>query len=279
MCEMTFSFARMGAVALGVALLAPQAFAADAKDPVLATVNGTEIHESQIREFAVNIPPQVRAQMGARQIVETVVNIKLMADDARKQHLDNEPEVKKALKVVEDQLLRQAWERKLSTMVTEDQAKKRYDELVPTFKPQEEVHAHHILLETEEQARAVLADLRSGGNFEDLAKQKSKDPSAAQNGGDLGFFAKGMMVPEFADAAFALKPGETSTQPVKTQFGYHIIRADEKRMSSLPAFADVKDDIRRDLGRQAAQEAFKALREKAKVEIKLPEAPAGQPGK
>ena len=268
---MTFLPARMGAVALGLALMVSQAQAADS---VVATVNNTEIHESQLREVFAGLPPQVQGRVTPRQLIDIAINNKLIADEARKEKLENDAEVKKSLKMAEEQFIRQAWLKKHSMGVSDDQAKKRYDEMAPNFKPQEEVHAHHVLVETEEQAKAVIADLRSGGNFEEIAKAKSKDPSASRNSGDLGFFSKAQMVPEFADAAFAMKVGEVSAQPVKTQFGWHVIRLDEKRMSSLPAFADVKDEIRREMGQQAVQETVKTLREKAKVDIKVPDAPA-----
>ena len=273
---MTFKFARMGTLALGLALVGSQAMAADAKDAVVAVVNGTEIHESQLRETFAGLPPQLKSQVSPRQLVEFAINNKLIADEARKEKLDSDPEVKKSVKVVEEQFMRQAWVKKRGLAVSDDQVKKRFDEWIPTFKPQEEVHAHHILLETEDQAKAVLADLRSGGNFEDIAKAKSKDPSAAHNGGDLGFFTKTQMVPEFADAAFALKVGDVTAQPVKSQFGWHVIRLDEKRMSTAPTFADVKEEIRAQLGQLAVQDAVKSLHDKAKIDIKMPDAPAAK---
>ena len=276
---MTFSFSRMGAVALGITFMVPNAYAAEAKDQVVATVNGTEIHESQLREVYMGLPPQVQGQVGPQQLVDMAINNKLISDDARKEGLANDADVKKSLKLAEEQLMRQAWVKKRTLAVTDAQLKKRYDELAAGYKPQEEVRAHHILLETEEQAKAVIADLRSGGNFEDIAKAKSKDPSASHNGGDLGFFTKAQMVPEFADAAYALKVGDVTAQPVKSQFGYHVIRLDEKRMSSVPSFADAKEDVRRQLGTQAVQDALKALHDKAKIDVKAPEGAAAPAGK
>ena len=275
---MTFSFARMGAVALGIAVMVPQAYAAD-KDAVVATVNGSEIRESQLREVMASLPPQVQGQASPRQLAEYAVNNKLVTDEARKEGLANDPDLKRALKLAEEQMLRQAWAKKHGEVkVSDEQLKKRSDELVAGYKPQEEVHAHHILVETEDQAKAVIADLRSGGSFEDIAKAKSKDPSASKNGGDLGFFGKGQMVPEFADAAFALKIGEVSAQPVKTQFGWHVIRVDEKRMSTAPNFADSKEDVRRQMAQQSVQDALKSLRDKAKVDIKVSDAPPAGAG-
>ena len=129
-------------------------------------------------------------------------------------------------------------------------------------------------METEDEAKAIIADLKSGANFEEIAKTKSKDPNAARNGGDLGFFAKAEMIPEFSDAAFALNVGQITQIPVKTHYGYHVIRLDEKRMSSLPAFAEVKEEIRRSMVNQVIQESLKALHDKAKIDIKMADAPA-----
>ena len=271
---MTFSFARMGAVAFGLALMVPQAYAADAKDPVVATVNGSEIHESQLRDVYMGLPPQVQKQVQPRQLVEYAISNKLVTDEARKEKLDSDPEVKKSVKMAEDQFVRAAWQKKKAMSITDDQLKKRYDEWAPTFKPEEQIHAHHILVETEDEAKAIIADLKSGANFEEIAKTKSKDPNAARNGGDLGFFAKAEMIPEFSDAAFALNVGQITQIPVKTHYGYHVIRLDEKRMSSLPAFAEVKEEIRRSMVNQVIQESLKALHDKAKIDIKMADAPA-----
>ena len=271
---MTFSFARMGAVAFGLALMVPQAYAADAKDPVVATVNGSEIHESQLRDVYMGLPPQVQKQVQPRQLVEYAISNKLVTDEARKEKLDSDPEVKKSVKMAEDQFVRAAWQKKKAMSITDDQLKKRYDEWAPTFKPEEQIHAHHILVETEDEAKAIIADLKSGANFEEIAKTKSKDPNAARNGGDLGFFAKAEMIPEFSDAAFALNMGQITQIPVKTHYGYHVIRLDEKRMSSLPAFAEVKEEIRRSMVNQVIQESLKALHDKAKIDIKMADAPA-----
>ncbi len=272
---MTFSYARMGAIALGISVMVSQAYAAD-KDAVVAVVNGSEIHESQIREMMATLPADAQGKLTMRQLAEGAVNRKLVADEARKEGLQKDPDLQKAMKNVEDDFLRQAWSKKHGSVnFTDDQLKKRYDELIVNYKPQEEVRAHHILVDSEDAAKAIIADLRNGGNFEEIAKAKSKDPSAQKNSGDLGFFASNHMVPEFAEAAFALKIGEVTQQPVKTQFGYHVIRLDEKRMSTVPPFSDAKEEIRREMSQEAVQAAFKAVHDKAKIEIKVPDtAPA-----
>jgi peptidyl-prolyl cis-trans isomerase C len=266
---MTFSYARLGAIALGISVMISQAHAAD-KDAVVAVVNGTEIHESQLREMMAQMPADAQGKVSLRQLTEGAVNRKLVADEARKEGLTKDPDLIKAMKSVEDDFLRQAWIKKHGNVpFTDDQMKKRYDELIVNYKPQEEVRAHHILVDSEDQAKAIIADLKNGGNFEEIAKAKSKDPTAQRNSGDLGFFGRAQMVQEFSDAAFGLKIGAVTDHPIKTQFGYHVIRLDEKRMSTVPPFADVKEEIRREMSQEVVQNAFKTLRDKAKVEIKV----------
>jgi peptidyl-prolyl cis-trans isomerase C len=199
------------------------------------------------------------------------ITFKLVAEDARKEGLAKDPEVIKAVKRAEDQILREAWAaKKGQAAISDAELKKRYDEGKANFKPQEEVHAHHILVDTEEQAKQIISDLHAGASFEDLAKTKSKDPTGARSGGDLGFFTHDQMVPEFADAAFALRAGETSTTPVKTQFGWHVIRVDEHRMQSWPSLDDAnfKAYLRQQIAQENVQKAVMDLRSKAKIEMK-----------
>jgi peptidyl-prolyl cis-trans isomerase C len=143
--------------------------------------------------------------------------------------------------------------------------RKVFDDAVKQMKPEEEVHARHILVETEDEAKAVKEELDKGGDFAALAKSKSKDPGAAAEGGDLGFFSKDQMVPEFAEAAFKLDKGQTS-DPVKSSFGWHIIRIEEKRTKPLPEFDQVKPQLETYVQRKAQTEFLAKLRETAKIE-------------
>src|SRR5436305_4950527 len=129
---------------------------------------------------------------------------------------------------------------------------------------EQEVHARHILVETEDQAKKVTEDLKKGADFAELAKKESKDPGAS-DGGDLGFFTKEQMVPEFSTVAFALEPGKIS-DPVKTQFGWHIIKVEEKRTRKAPDFEQVKPQIETYVVRKAQADYVAKLREAAKVE-------------
>jgi peptidyl-prolyl cis-trans isomerase C len=260
--------ARRHALALGLAagLAARPAFAADGvKDPVVAVVNGAEMHLSQLVEFQRQLPPQL-SQAPYEALLEIVINNQLVSEQAKKEKLENDPEVKAAVKQAEAKFMRQAWmTKKLRTAVTDDAVKQRYDQMLREFTPAEEVHARHILVESEDGAKAVIAELGRGADFAELAKTRSKDPSAAQNGGDLGYFGKGDMVPEFANAAFAMKPGELAKAPVKTQFGWHVIKVEDKRMSSPPSFEQAKPGLRDQMAEGTAEKVVGELRDKAKI--------------
>ncbi|MDA8232494.1 MAG: peptidyl-prolyl cis-trans isomerase [Magnetospirillum sp.] len=262
---MKTSAARRGALALGLAasLATLPALAAD-KDPVVAVVNGTDVHASAMTEFRKMLPPQMQGAPFPM-LLDVYINNMLVTDAAKKDGMQNDPAVKREVKTAEEQIMRAAWMRKkLNADVTDAMLKERYDQFVAQFKPQEEIRARHILVESEDQAKAIIADLKSGAKFEDIAKAKSKDPSAQQNGGELGYFTKAEMVPQFADAAFNLKAGEIS-QPVKTQFGWHVIEVEDRRMSSPPSFDEAKPMLREQVSGQMAQKIVGELRDKAKV--------------
>jgi peptidyl-prolyl cis-trans isomerase C len=261
---MTKLSARGALLALAFGIAAVPALAAD-KDPVAAVVNGTEIHKSAIDEFRRTLPPNL-AGAPYEALVDIVVNNQILSDQAKKDGTANDPEVKRALQQAQDKVLRQAWmSKKLKSEVTDEAVKAKYDEFVKNFKPVEEVRARHVLVDNEDQAKAIIAELNKGAKFEDVAKAKSKDPSAKQNGGDLGYFSKEEMVPEFSEAAFAMKPGQLSAKPVKTQFGWHVIKVEDKRQSQPPSFDEAKPMIREQLAEQTAEKVVTAARAKADV--------------
>ena len=173
------------------------------------------------------------------------------------------------MKYHERRALRDAFfDAKISGAVTEDEAKKIYDEKIVEVKPEQEIHARHILVATEAEAKEVAERLKKGEDFATVAKEKSKDTGA--EGGDLGFFARGQMLKPFEDAAFALEVGQIS-EPVQTQFGWHIIKVEEKRDQPLPTFDQVKDAIIAQLVQAKAQEVVTGLRDTAKIEVVDPE--------
>ena len=158
---------------------------------------------------------------------------------------------------------------------TESAMRKIYDDATKQMKPEEEVHARHILVEKEDEAKAILADLKKGGDFLAIAKEKSKDPGSKETGGDLGYFTKDQMVPEFAEAAFKLDKGQIS-DPIKTQFGWHVLKVEDKRNKPVPEFEKVKDQIETFVVRKAQTDLVTKLRAEAKVE-KIPAAADAKP--
>lgn len=258
--------ARLGLLALGMAAGLAVSPASAAEDKVAAEVNGTKLTQSAVANYARSLPPQMAAQAPYGAVLDMVVNNHLIYEQAKKDGVDKDPEVKQMLKQIEQQLMVKAWmNKKLQAAVTDDAIKQAYDKYIATFKPVEEVRARHILTETEDQAKAVIAELKKGADFGETAKAQSKDPSAKQNGGDLGFFTKDEMVAQFADAAFAMQPGELSAAPVKSQFGFHVIKLEDRRMAAPPTFEQARPAIREQLAEETAQKVVMDARAKAKV--------------
>ena len=253
--------------ALAFALFASLPLRAE-DNPVLAKVNGAEIHQSDVTLAEEELGPSL-AQMDPATKKENVlaflIDMKIVAKAAEDKKVEDRPDFKARLAFTRNRLLMDsllATEGKAAT--TDEAMKKVYDEAAKQISGEQEVHARHILVETEDEAKAVKAELDKGADFAELAKKKSKDPGAA-DGGDLGFFTKDQMVPEFSTVAFALEPGKIS-DPVKSQFGWHIIKVEEKRNRKAPDFDQVKAQIETYVTRKAQAEYVAKLREGAKVE-------------
>jgi len=198
-------------------------------------------------------------------LLESMVDTMLTAADARKQKVEKSAEFKQQMKRLEEQVLQRIMlTRMIEKGVTESALRARYDEITKQLSGVEQIQARHILLKTEADAVAVIDELGKGGDFVALAKARSTGPSAPE-GGDLGFFSKGQMVPEFEKAAFALKTGEHSRKPVKTQFGWHVIKIENRRASEVPKFEEVEEGLRTDLSREVGAAYVNDLREKAKI--------------
>jgi len=251
--------------------------AADPNDPVVARVNGVEIRNSDIAiaeddlgNEAHQAPPEVKRE----QLIAYVADIILVSQAAEKNKLRDDPMFKQRQAFVGNKILMgMMLTKRAKDAASEEEMRKVYDEAVKPMAQEEEVHARHILVETEDEAKAILEQLKGGADFATLAKEKSKDPGGA-DGGDLGFFAKGQMVPEFSEVAFKMFEGQLSN-PVKTQFGWHIIRMEEKRKRPVPEYDKVRDQIEAYVGRRAQTEFVAQLREQAKIE-RL-DRPAGAP--
>jgi peptidyl-prolyl cis-trans isomerase C len=259
----------LAAVTGGFAIVLLASLPLRAEDnPVLAKVNGAEIRQSDVTLAEEELGPSL-AQMDPATKKENVlaflIDMKIVAKAAEDKKVEDRPDFKARLAFTRNRLLMDsllATEGKAAT--TDEAMKKVYDEAAKQISGEQEVHARHILVETEDEAKAVKAELDKGADFAELAKKKSKDPGAA-DGGDLGFFTKDQMVPEFSTVAFALEPGKIS-DPVKSQFGWHIIKVEEKRNRKAPDFDQVKAQIETYVTRKAQAEYVAKLRESAKVE-------------
>lgn len=248
---------------------------------VVAKLNGTDITRQDIIDSAAGLRDDIRSNLDQffPQLLDRYIFLKLVAEKGRADGLDKDPEVTKmvadSVKQIEDNAVREIFFRKqIEAKITDAAVDARYEELKAKFDeevkktpPQREIDASHILLKTEDEAKAVIEQLKGGADFATLAKEKSIDPSAKGNSGDLGWFTQDVMVKEFGDAAFAMKKGEVSTAPVKSQFGFHVIKLNDERTKPLPTFDKQKDEIRLDLVEELRQEVAKGLKEAAKLEI------------
>lgn len=261
---------RIGGLIAVLALAAlPPAMASAQSDPVIAKVNGTDVKQSDLNaaeeELAGQLPPMA-PDAKRDYLVTYVADMLLVAKAAEDKKLAETDDFKRKLANARSKLLMEALlQAEAKAAVTDEAMKKVYDEAIKQMANEEEVSARHILVETEDEAKKILADLKKGGDFLAMAKEKSKDPGSKENGGDLGFFGKEQMVPEFAEAAFKLNKGQLS-EPVKSQFGWHVIRVDDKRKKQPPEFDKVKDQIQTFVQRRAQAEMITKLRESAKIE-------------
>jgi len=266
----------------GAAATAPAAEVARDPNSVVAKVGDLTVTEREVafaeEAFSSELANVPMAQWRAI-LVDAVINLKLMALGAREAGLDQGEEFEQRVEFLKLQTLRNLYvQNSVVTAVTDAELQDAYKKLVAEqFKPEQQVHARHILVETKEAAEKIIAELKAGASFEELAKQ-SKDPSG-ENGGDLGFFGPGQMVPPFEAAALALEPGQITEQPVQSEFGWHVIKVEEKRMSEPPPFEEVAAELRNYVLRQKFDEVLAALRGKYTIEILDPtaEMPAQPP--
>jgi peptidyl-prolyl cis-trans isomerase C len=258
-------------MALGVAAASLPALA---QDKVVATVNGKNLTEADIALADTEIggelgqlPPATKRRL----LLEFIIENQMFADAAETAKMNTGPIYEQRMAFWKRRALRDIYfENNIRGAVKDADAKAFYDEQVKQLKPEEEVSARHILVDDKVKADDLAAKLKSGGDFDALAKEHSKDPGSKDQGGSLGFFGRGQMVPQFEEAAFKLKKGEVS-DPVQSQFGWHVIRVDDTRTRQPPAFEAVKDRIVQSLIGQKAQAIATELRGKTKVEYVDPE--------
>ena len=237
------------------------AYAAEA-DKVVARVNSQDITESELLEFIKPFGQQAMmlygTEQGRKMILDDVITMRLYAVDGEAQKLDETPEFQAQLAAARRAMLAQAAMRKVidGLTVSDDEAQKFYTENQKLFVQQERIHARHILVSGDTEMAKVVYELKAGTSFDAAAKKYSIDPGSAQNGGDLGEFPRGVMVPEFEKAAFDLKnPGDVS-EPVKTQFGWHIIKLEERIPERPSPFEEVKPRILQELREQKTQQVL-----------------------
>lgn len=251
------------------------------KDPVVATVNGTAIHQSDLNiaeEEAGQLPP-MSAEAKKDYLIQFVTDMTLLTQAAEAKKLGDSDEFKQKLAFTRKKLLMESLLQSAGKDALSDAAlHKAYDDAVKQMPDEEEVHARHILIraaqgddkagaEAKKKIEDVIGRLNKGEDFAKVAKDVTEDPSGKANGGDLGWFTKDQMVPEFADAAFNLKPGQISG-PVHTQFGWHVIKLEDKRKKQAPSFADVKPQLEQYVTRKAQADLITKLRAEAKIEKK-----------
>ncbi len=240
-------------------------------DPVVARVNGGEIHRSDV--FAIM---RARARQGVTEekfseALDILVSTRLVVTAADEQKLRDDLEYKEKLKQAEEGVLLDLYlTRAVKAKTTEEALKEQYQKYLERYAtehpPQDEVRASHILVKTEAEAKELIEKLKGGADFAELAKAKSSDPAAAAHGGDLGFFTRDAMVAPFAEAAFAGTPGKVIETPIHTDFGWHVIRVDERRKSSPPTLEEVRGDVENELSQEIVASVVSELRTKAKIE-------------
>jgi peptidyl-prolyl cis-trans isomerase C len=260
----------VAAAILAIAALgASSALSIAQDDKVIAKVNGKTITETDLRFADAEIGSQlgeIPEDVKRRALAEYLIDNALFAEAAIAAKIDSDPVFEEQLQYVRRRLLReQYFEKKLKPQVSEADAKKIYDERVAQLKPEPEVAARHILVDNEEKAKELLAKIKAGGDFAALAKENSSDTGSKDNGGLLGYFGPGQMVPEFEAVAFKMIKGQVS-EPVKTKFGWHIIKLEDRRRKPPPTFDQVKETIINSLAVRKAQAEAGVLRKKAEVE-------------
>jgi peptidyl-prolyl cis-trans isomerase C len=246
-------------------------------DPVVVRVNGVEIGQSDIAfadEEVGGTMPAMAPEQKREYLITYLTDVVILAQAAEKEKLGDSPDVKRQVAFARNKVLMEALlQNTAKAAETDAEMHKVYDQAVKEMGAEQEVHARHILVETEDEAKAIEVELKDGADFAEEAKKKSKDPGAA-NGGDLGYFTKDQMVPEFSEVAFKLDKGQIS-DPIHTQFGWHIIKVEDKRVKPTPSYEEVKSQVENYIARRAQSQLVDGLRKTATIErLDKPQAPS-----
>lgn len=265
--------------ALGLAQDTTQPAPAPSPDTVVGTVNGQPITEGDLALALADLDPQfsrLPPEQRRAAAMSAIIEIRLLSAKAAEEGLDKTPDFQRRIEFLRQRTLHSALvDADVAKKITDEEIRARYDQEVANTPPVNEVKARHILVKTKEEALDIIKQLDGGADFEKLANEKTNDPSGKASGGDLGWFGPGQMVPEFEKAAFALNAGEYTKEPVQTQFGWHVIKVDDKRVKQPPAFEQVKDQVRSILLREKYFALVKSIRDAATVEIADPDLKSG----
>ena len=259
----TFAAVRRAALVLPFCILAMNPAVAK----VLATVNGVDVTDQDVatasEDVGSTLPKQMDEAARNKALLDYLIDLKLVDQKAAAEKLDQTPDFMKKLAYFRQKLMMETYLGKVTKEgVTPEAEQKVYDEAAKAQKPEEEIHALHILVATEAEANKVEEQLKAGEDFGKLADQLSKD--SGSKGGDLGWFTRDRMVPEFGQVAFSTEPGHVSA-PVKTQFGWHVIKVLEKRTKAFPPFDQVKDQVEHFVQQKVQSDAIMKLRDAAKI--------------
>lgn len=239
-------------------------------NPVVATVDGKDITRVDVFRFIKMMPANVQ-QLPPQAIypmaLDQVVNTRLVQNKAEASGLENDPEVQQQMAMAKQQIIRSVYvQRAVDEEISDADLKKKYDEAIGGQPDVEELKAAHILVDSEAKAQDIIAKLKDGGDFAKLAAENSGDPGNKDKGGDLGWFAKQDMVPEFADAAFKIGKGNVSETPIKTQFGYHVVKVEDKRNRAKPSFEEMKTVLQTEVRREKLEAMLQEWKSAAKIE-------------
>ncbi|MEO1112466.1 MAG: peptidylprolyl isomerase [Pseudomonadota bacterium] len=261
---------RAVAVSLLAVTLGSASLSAAEPGDVVAKVGDADITEADIAFAAQDLGQQLQQfppDQWRALLLDVVIDMELIAQAARQDGLDQDPDFKKQLEFLELQALRNAYiAQKIDGAITDDVLNSAYEEEFKDYEGPEEVNARHILVNEKAEAEDLIKALDGGADFVELAKEKSTGPSGP-NGGDLGYFGKGQMVKPFEDAVFELEPGAYTPEPVQTQFGWHVIKLEDKRRQEKPAFEAVAGELRQRLIREQYEAKMAELKDAVAVEI------------
>ena len=259
------------AAALSVTVLTASLPALSQERIAVATLDGEAIHLDEIIAVAETLPAEYQQQGIAAlypQLVDEVVNARLAAVAGRASGIDKDEDIAAAIKAAADRVIAESYiTRRVNEQLTDEAIQTAYDAYVDDTASREQVTASHILVETEDEAKAVSAQLNDGADFAALAKEKSTGPSGP-NGGELGSFGRGQMVPAFETAAFSMPAGSYSETPVQTQFGWHVIKVDDKGIEDAPSLEDMRDQLVANLSRQSFSRIVEELRVGSSLEVR-----------